>query len=51
MRGGFDLLFDDLLAILHADDEEEKARDAKAPLRPRLVPEFLLYLAHVVSPF
>ncbi|CAM6084221.1 unnamed protein product [Calypogeia fissa] len=51
MRGGYDLLFDDLLAILHADDEEARARDAKAPLRPRLVPEILLYLAHIVSPF
>ncbi|CAM6102602.1 unnamed protein product [Calypogeia fissa] len=51
MRGGYDLLFDDLLAILHADDVEARARDAKAPLRPRLVPEILLYLAHIVSPF
>lgn len=51
MRGGYDLLFDDVMAILHADDEEAKARDAEAPLRPRLVPEFLLYLAHIVSPF
>jgi prenylcysteine alpha-carboxyl methylesterase len=51
MRGGSDLLWDDILGLLHADDEEAKALDAKAPLRQRLVPEFLLHWAHLVSPF
>ncbi|BBN08555.1 prenylcysteine alpha-carboxyl methylesterase [Marchantia polymorpha subsp. ruderalis] len=51
MRGGHDVLFEDLLAIVHADDEEARTKDAQAPLRPRLVPEFLLQLARKVSPF
>ncbi|KAL3687781.1 hypothetical protein R1sor_014090 [Riccia sorocarpa] len=51
MRGGHDVLFEDVLAVVHADDEEAKAKDAQAPLRPRLVPEFLLQLARRISPF
>lgn len=51
MRGGHDVLFEDFMEILHEDDEEARARDMSAPIRPRLVPEFLLYLAHLVSPF
>ncbi|CAM6092189.1 unnamed protein product [Calypogeia fissa] len=51
MRGGRDALFDDFMAVLHGDDEEAQSRDASAPPRPRLVPECLLHLAHVVSPF
>ncbi|KAL2629958.1 hypothetical protein R1flu_014644 [Riccia fluitans] len=51
MRGGHDVLFEDVLGIVHADDEEAKAKDSQAPLRPRLVPEFLLQLARRVSPF
>lgn len=51
MRGGDDPMFEDLVAIIHAGDEEALARDAMAPQRKRLVPEFMLKLAHTVSPF
>ncbi|KAF8399200.1 hypothetical protein HHK36_015065 [Tetracentron sinense] len=51
MRGGSDDLFEDLLAFIHAGDTEALAKDASAPLRRRLVPEFMLKLAHKVSPF
>lgn len=51
MRGGKDDLFEDLVAYIHAGDAEARARDAMAPPRRRLVPEFMLKLAHIVSPF
>ncbi|EOY02188.1 hypothetical protein QUC31_013391 [Theobroma cacao] len=51
MRGGRDEMFEDLVAIIHAGDEDALARDAVAPPRRRLVPEFMLKLAHSVSPF
>ncbi|KAL9659437.1 hypothetical protein QQ045_024243 [Rhodiola kirilowii] len=51
MRGGKDDLFEDLVAYIHRDDPEALARDAAAPPRRRLVPEFMLRLAHSVSPF
>lgn len=51
MRGGNDPMFEDLVAIIHAEDEEALAKDAMAPQRKRLVPEFMLKLAHAVSPF
>ncbi|KAM6548207.1 hypothetical protein CsatB_019883 [Cannabis sativa] len=51
MRGGNDQMFEDLLAIIHADDSAAQAKDAAAPLRRRLVPEFMLKLARSVSPF
>ncbi|OIV93685.1 hypothetical protein TanjilG_16536 [Lupinus angustifolius] len=51
MRGGKDDLFDDLVAYIHAGDAEASAKDAAAPPRRRLVPEFMLRLAHIVSPF
>ncbi|KAL5553537.1 hypothetical protein UlMin_040938 [Ulmus minor] len=51
MRGGKDQLFEDLVAIIHADDAEALAKDAVAPPRKRLVPEFMLKLARSVSPF
>ncbi|KAL3501622.1 hypothetical protein ACH5RR_036071 [Cinchona calisaya] len=51
MRGGRDDMFEDLVAIIHAGDSEALARDASAPPRKRLVPEFMLKLAHSVSPF
>ncbi|KAE9614527.1 hypothetical protein Lal_00012241 [Lupinus albus] len=51
MRGGKDDLFDDLVAYIHAGDAEACAKDATAPPRRRLVPEFMLKLAHLVSPF
>ncbi|MCI13594.1 isoprenylcysteine alpha-carbonyl methylesterase ICME protein, partial [Trifolium medium] len=51
MRGGNDDMFDDLVAYIHAGDAEALSRDASAPPRRRLVPEFMLKLAHTVSPF
>ncbi|XP_022777016.1 probable isoprenylcysteine alpha-carbonyl methylesterase ICMEL1 isoform X2 [Durio zibethinus] len=51
MRGGTDEMFEDLVAIIHAEDEDALAKDAVAPPRRRLVPEFMLKLAHNVSPF
>uniref|UniRef100_A0A5B6ZS24 protein-S-isoprenylcysteine alpha-carbonyl methylesterase n=1 Tax=Davidia involucrata TaxID=16924 RepID=A0A5B6ZS24_DAVIN len=51
MRGGKDEMFEDLVAIIHAGDLEALAKDAMAPPRKRLVPEFMLKLAHNVSPF
>ncbi|PIN07459.1 Arylacetamide deacetylase [Handroanthus impetiginosus] len=51
MRGGKDDMFEDLTAIIHAGDPEALARDATAPPRRRLVPEFMLKLARSVSPF
>lgn len=51
MRGGTDQMFEDLVAIIHADDAEAQAKDAMAPPRRRLVPEFMLQLARRVSPF
>ncbi|KAG6654015.1 hypothetical protein I3843_05G106400 [Carya illinoinensis] len=51
MRGGTDKMFEDLLAIIHAGDADALAKDAVAPPRRRLVPEFMLQLARRVSPF
>ncbi|KAF8407881.1 hypothetical protein HHK36_007019 [Tetracentron sinense] len=51
MRGGSDEMFEDLVAFIHAGDTEALAKDALAPLRRRLLPEFMLKLAHKVSPF
>ncbi|KAL3631301.1 putative isoprenylcysteine alpha-carbonyl methylesterase icmel1 [Castilleja foliolosa] len=51
MRGGRDDMFEDLVAMIHAGDAEAVARDATAPPRKRLVPEFMLKLARSVSPF
>uniref|UniRef100_A0A2N9J049 protein-S-isoprenylcysteine alpha-carbonyl methylesterase n=1 Tax=Fagus sylvatica TaxID=28930 RepID=A0A2N9J049_FAGSY len=51
LRGGKDELFDHLVAVIHAGDNEALAKDAKAPPRRRLVPEFLLKLARKISPF
>lgn len=51
MRGGKDQMFEDLVAIIHADDPEARAKDEVAPTRRRLVPEFMLKLARSVSPF
>ncbi|XP_022143360.1 isoprenylcysteine alpha-carbonyl methylesterase ICME isoform X2 [Momordica charantia] len=50
-RGGNYELFDDIVAILHACDEEALAKDSMAPPKPRLVPEILIRLARMVSPF
>ncbi|KAF7131745.1 hypothetical protein RHSIM_Rhsim09G0114700 [Rhododendron simsii] len=51
MRGGDDKLFEDLVSHIHAGDSEALAKDANAPPRKRLVPEFMLKLARRVSPF
>ncbi|KAL9226009.1 hypothetical protein vseg_001868 [Gypsophila vaccaria] len=51
MRGGSDQMFEDLVSIIHAGDEEALAKDAIAPPRKRLVPEIMLKLARAVSPF
>ncbi|KAI9170068.1 hypothetical protein LWI28_022124 [Acer negundo] len=51
MRGGSDEMFEDLVSIIHADDSESLAKDAVAPRRRRLVPEFMIKLARSVSPF
>lgn len=51
LRGGKDDLFDHVVAFIHAGDKEALAKDAVAPPRPRLLPEFLLQLARQVSPF
>ncbi|XP_057481415.1 probable isoprenylcysteine alpha-carbonyl methylesterase ICMEL2 [Actinidia eriantha] len=51
MRGGKDQMFEDLVAHIHAGDSEALAKDAVAPPRKRLVPEFMLKLARSVSPF
>ncbi|XP_023762066.1 isoprenylcysteine alpha-carbonyl methylesterase ICME [Lactuca sativa] len=50
MRGD-DKLFDDLVAIVYAGDEEALAKQVSAPPRRRLVPEFMLKLAAKISPF
>ncbi|KAF2321427.1 hypothetical protein GH714_041020 [Hevea brasiliensis] len=42
MRGGKDQMFEDLVAIVHAGDPEAQEKDARAPPRRRLVPEFML---------
>ncbi|CAN8260661.1 unnamed protein product [Cochlearia groenlandica] len=51
LRGGKDELFDHIVSMIHADDSEALRKDAVAPPRKRLVPEFLLKLAGKVSPF
>ncbi|XP_041004230.1 probable isoprenylcysteine alpha-carbonyl methylesterase ICMEL2 [Juglans microcarpa x Juglans regia] len=51
LRGGKDELFDQLVAVIHAGDKEALSKDAMAPPRRRLVPEFLLQLARKISPF
>lgn len=51
MRGGKDEMFEDLVGIIHAGDSKAWAKHAAAPLRRRLVPEFMLKLARTVSPF
>ncbi|KAJ7975698.1 isoprenylcysteine alpha-carbonyl methylesterase ICME [Quillaja saponaria] len=51
MRGGKDDLFDHIVAVIHSNDKEALAKDAMAPSRRRLAPEFLLKLAHWANPF
>ncbi|KAH1205704.1 putative isoprenylcysteine alpha-carbonyl methylesterase ICMEL1 [Glycine max] len=49
MRGGKDDMFEDLVAYIHSGDADARARDATAPPRRRLVPEFMLKLAHSIA--
>ncbi|PRQ53162.1 putative alpha/Beta hydrolase [Rosa chinensis] len=51
LRGGKDEMFDQIVAVIHADDKEALEQDAVAPPRRRLVPEILLKLARNISPF
>jgi prenylcysteine alpha-carboxyl methylesterase len=51
LRGGKDELFEHIVAEIHANDREALAKDAMAPPRRRLVPEFLLQMAREISPF
>uniref|UniRef100_A0A1J3F1X4 protein-S-isoprenylcysteine alpha-carbonyl methylesterase n=1 Tax=Noccaea caerulescens TaxID=107243 RepID=A0A1J3F1X4_NOCCA len=51
LRGGKDELFDDIVSVIHADDNDALTKDSVAPPRKRLVPELLLKLAREVSPF
>ncbi|XP_018458229.2 isoprenylcysteine alpha-carbonyl methylesterase ICME [Raphanus sativus] len=51
LRGGKDELFDDIVSVIHAEDDDALAKDSLAPPRKRLVPELLLKLAREVSPF
>ncbi|XP_047332121.1 isoprenylcysteine alpha-carbonyl methylesterase ICME-like [Impatiens glandulifera] len=51
MRGGDDEMVRDLVAVIHAADEEALDKDDKAPPSKRLAPEFMLKLARIVSPF
>ncbi|KAG7555411.1 Alpha/beta hydrolase fold-3 [Arabidopsis suecica] len=51
LRGGKDELFDDIVSVIHAEDNDALTKDSLAPPRKRLVPELLLKLAREVSPF
>ncbi|XP_068642178.1 probable isoprenylcysteine alpha-carbonyl methylesterase ICMEL2 isoform X3 [Aristolochia californica] len=51
LRGGRDELVEDIVAVIHAGDTVALAKDAEATHRRRLVPEYMLKLAHNVSPF
>jgi prenylcysteine alpha-carboxyl methylesterase len=50
MRGNYEML-DDMLAVLHADDEDAKQNDATTTPCRHLVPLLLLNLARKISPF
>ncbi|XP_021760041.1 isoprenylcysteine alpha-carbonyl methylesterase ICME-like [Chenopodium quinoa] len=51
LRGGKDELFEHLVSVIHADDEEALMRDANSSPMRRLVPEILVKLAGQISPF
>ncbi|XP_074279329.1 isoprenylcysteine alpha-carbonyl methylesterase ICME-like [Silene latifolia] len=51
LRGGKDELFEHMVSIIHAGDEDALAKDAMAPPMKRLVPEILLKIAREISPF
>jgi prenylcysteine alpha-carboxyl methylesterase len=48
MRGGIDEMFEDIVTVVLGDDQEAIGKSVD---RRRLVPEFMLKLAHWVSPF
>ncbi|CAN8291461.1 unnamed protein product [Cochlearia groenlandica] len=48
MRGGIDEMFEDIVTVVIGDNEEVIGKSVN---RRRLVPEFMLKLAHWVSPF
>ncbi|WOK97779.1 hypothetical protein Cni_G06487 [Canna indica] len=50
-RGGKDELLENIVAAIYAADEVEETNIASAPLPCRLVPEFMLKLAHKISSF
>eukprot|EP00268_Persea_americana_P007090 TRINITY_DN12605_c0_g1_i5.p1 TRINITY_DN12605_c0_g1~~TRINITY_DN12605_c0_g1_i5.p1 ORF type:complete len:281 (+),score=60.85 TRINITY_DN12605_c0_g1_i5:149-991(+) len=51
LRGGRDDLLEDIIAFIQAGDAGALPNDENATPRRRLVPEFMLKLAHKVSPF
>lgn len=51
LRGGRDDLLEDIIAFIRAGDAGALPNDENATPRRRLVPEFMLKLAHKVSPF
>ncbi|XP_057522304.1 probable isoprenylcysteine alpha-carbonyl methylesterase ICMEL2 [Amaranthus tricolor] len=51
LRGGKDELFEHMVSVIHADDQEALAKDAMAPPMRRFVPEILLKIAGRISPF
>ncbi|XP_010460369.1 PREDICTED: probable isoprenylcysteine alpha-carbonyl methylesterase ICMEL1 [Camelina sativa] len=48
MRGGKDEMFEDIVSVVLGEDQEASGKSVD---RRRLVPEFMLKLAHWVSPF
>ena len=48
MRGGVDEMFEDIVSVVLGGDSEVIGKSVD---RRRLVPEFMLKLAHWVSPF
>lgn len=48
MRGGKDEMFEDIVSVVLGDNQELIGKSVD---RRRLVPEFMLKLAHWVSPF
>lgn len=51
LRGGKDELLEDIISFIRAGDAGVLAKAEDATPRRRLVPEFMLKLAHKVSPF
>ncbi|KAJ3683331.1 hypothetical protein LUZ60_013558 [Juncus effusus] len=51
LRGGEDQLLETIVKIIHEDDENANNGNIQAPIARRLVPEWMLMLAHKISPF